>query len=360
LDVPTRRAFIALLVVQASCIAAGLVFHELLFSRIAGGTKAAADALEFASWSAGGISFVWTLGLSAVTMFMVASYFKRESSGRRLKPEIEALRQAQALVRTQETVIFGLAKLSDSRDPETGSHLERIAQLSSMLASALRQRDEFRESITPGFVQLIGISSALHDIGKVGVEDSILRKPGTLTADERSRMQRHTEIGTECLREIERRLGSTNFLRMAREIVSAHHEWWNGEGYPLGLAGEEIPLAARIVAVADVYDALRSKRVYKQALPHEECMALLAEASGTQFDPRVVEVFLRIDARIRQLANYYEADEVSTGDPPRPRNSQTTQSISSPNLDHKEAMSPRAVTQLDETQTLLEQAVQGL
>jgi hypothetical protein len=126
------------------------------------------------------------------------------------------------------------------------------------------------------------------------------------------------------------------------------------------LAGEEIPLAARIVAVADVYDALRSKRVYKQALPHEECMALIAEASGTQFDPRVVEVFLRIDARIRQLANYYEADEGSAGDRPRPRNSQTTESISSPNLDHKESMSPRAVMQLDETQTLLEQAVQGL
>jgi HD-GYP domain-containing protein (c-di-GMP phosphodiesterase class II) len=302
----TRRAYVLLLVVQACCVAVGLVFHELLLARIAGDAKSSPETLGPLLWAAGGISFVWTVGLLAVTSFMMASYFKRDPSGRRVTPEIEALRQAQALVRTQETVIFGLAKLSDSRDPDTGSHLERIAQFSSMLAAGLRQRPEFRDNVTPGFVQLIGISSALHDIGKVGVEDSILRKPGTLTVDERSRMQRHTEIGTECLREIERRLGSTNFLRMAREIVSSHHEWWNGEGYPLGLAGQEIPLAARIVAVADVYDALRSKRVYKQALPHEQCVELIAEASGTQFDPRVVEVFLQIEGRIRQLAEQYQ------------------------------------------------------
>src|SRR5689334_4884569 len=101
-------------------------------------------------------------------------------------------------------------------------------------------------------------------------------------------MQRHTQIGADCLREIEHRLGSTNFLQMAHEIVSAHHEWWNGQGYPLGLTREQIPLSARIVAVADVYDALRSQRVYKSALPHTECVALIDEAAGTQFDPRVV------------------------------------------------------------------------
>jgi HD-GYP domain-containing protein (c-di-GMP phosphodiesterase class II) len=307
--VTTRRSYFLLLVVQAGCVAVGLAFHEILLARIAGDAKSTPEGLGPTLWAAGAISFVWILGLLAVTLFMLASYFKRDPSSRRVNPEIEALRQAQALVRTQETVIFGLAKLSDSRDPDTGSHLERIAQFSSMLAAGLRQRPEFRDSVTPGFVQLIGISSALHDIGKVGVEDSILRKPGTLTVDERTRMQRHTDIGTECLREIERRLGSTNFLRMAREIVSSHHEWWNGEGYPLGLAGEEIPLAARIVAVADVYDALRSKRVYKQALPHEQCVELIAEASGTQFDPRVVEVFLQLEGRIRHLAEQYQDSE---------------------------------------------------
>jgi putative two-component system response regulator len=238
---------------------------------------------------------------------MILTHSQRTPSNGRSEKDVEALKQAQALVRTQETVIFGLAKLSDSRDPETGMHLERIAQFSSMLAAALRQRPDFRDLITPGFVQLIGISSALHDIGKVGVEDSILRKPGSLSPEERERMQQHTQIGEQCLKEIERRLGSSNFLQMAREIVSAHHEWWNGEGYPLGLSGEQIPLSARIVAVADVYDALRSKRVYKGALPHEQCVALIAEASGTQFDPRLVEVFLQIEDRFRQLADQLQS-----------------------------------------------------
>ena len=150
------------------------------------------------------------------------------------------------------------------------------------------------------------------------MEDSILRKPGALTSDQRARMQAHTQIGAECLKQIEHRLGSTNFLQMAREIVSAHHEWWNGQGYPLGSAGEQIPLSARIVAVADVYDALRSKRVYKNALPHEESVVLIAEAAGTQFDPRVVDVFLQLEDRFRRLSEQFQTTNESS--PPRESN----------------------------------------
>jgi HD-GYP domain-containing protein (c-di-GMP phosphodiesterase class II) len=339
IQVSTRRLFILILLVQTGCIAVGLVFHHLYISsgiarvqadesrarltnqsaddgglvlaRAAGDEKVDPAALTATLWAANIVTFLWTTGLLAVTLFMMMVRSEREPSTGQPKLDVEALKQAQALVRAQETVIFGLAKLSDSRDPETGTHLERIAQFSSMLAAELRQRPEFRDRITPGFVQLIGISSALHDIGKVGVEDAILRKPGSLTLDERARMQCHTQIGADCLKEIERRLGSTNFLQMAREIVSAHHEWWNGQGYPLGLVGEQIPLSARIVAVADVYDALRSKRVYKDALPHEECIRLIAGAAGTQFDPRLVEVFLQIEDRFRQLA-----DQLQTSEPP--------------------------------------------
>jgi response regulator RpfG family c-di-GMP phosphodiesterase len=291
--------------------AQGLASHDgyLLLTRLAGDEKVSPALLRGTLWAASGITLLWTVGLLAVTLFMLMSYRERGDSITRAHPDVEALKQAQTLVRTQETVIFGLAKLSDSRDPDTGRHLERIAQFSSMLAAGLRQRPEFRDRVTPAFVQLIGISSALHDIGKVGVEDSILRKPGTLTFEERARMQLHTQIGADCLREIERRLGSTNFLQMAREIVSAHHEWWDGQGYPLGLAGEQIPLSARIVAVADVYDALNSKRAYKEALPHEQCVAAIAEAAGTQFDPRVVEVFLQIEDRFRQRAEQFHTPE---------------------------------------------------
>jgi HD-GYP domain-containing protein (c-di-GMP phosphodiesterase class II) len=335
--VATRRLFILILSVQTGCIAVGLAFHHLYIS--SGIARAQADEsrarlmkqsahdaslavagaaedekvdpapLKTTLWAANLVTFLWTAGLLGVTLFMIMVRSEREPSTGQPKLDVEALKQAQALVRAQETVIFGLAKLSDSRDPDTGTHLERIAQFSSMLAAELRQHPKFRDLITPGFVQLIGISSALHDIGKVGVEDAILRKPGSLTLDERARMQCHTQIGAECLKEIERRLGSTNFLQMAREIVSAHHEWWNGQGYPLGLVGEQIPLSARIVAVADVYDALRSKRVYKEALPHEECVRLIAGAAGTQFDPRLVEVFLEIEGRFRQLADQLHTSE---------------------------------------------------
>ncbi len=300
--------------VEQAALARGLASRDgyVLLTRLPDGERIDLGLLRSTLLAAGGIALLWTIGLSAVTTFMLLTYFQRAPIADRSQPDVEALRQAQALVRTQEIVIFGLAKLSDSRDADTGAHLERIAQFSSLLASALRQRPEFRDQITPGFVQRIGISSALHDIGKVGVDDSILRKPGSLTREERERMQRHTQIGDECLREIERRLGSTNFLQMAREIVSGHHEWWDGQGYPLGLAGEKIPLAARIVAVADVYDALRCKRVYKEALPHEECIRLIAEAAGTQFDPRVVEVFLENEDRFRQLADQFEIIEQSS------------------------------------------------
>jgi HD-GYP domain-containing protein (c-di-GMP phosphodiesterase class II) len=256
------------------------------------------------------ITLVWVTCISGVALFILLNRLRTEQSAAATSADIGALRQAQALVRTQETVIFGLAKLSDSRDPDTGAHLERISQLSSMLASGLRNHPAFSDRITPGFIELIGISSALHDIGKVGVEDSILQKPGLLTQEERQRMQLHTQIGEKCLRDIESRLGPTNFLQMAREIVAAHHEWWDGEGYPNGLAGEQIPLSARIVAVADVYDALRSKRVYKEPLTHDECVQLIAGAAGTQFDPRIIEVFLQLEDRFRRLSERFNsADE---------------------------------------------------
>ena len=208
-------------------------------------------------------------------------------------------------MRTRDAVIFGLAQLADSRDPETGDHLERISIYSTRLASALRRHPQFDTRVTPAFVRLIGISSALHDIGKVGIEDQILRKAGKLTADEVTRMQHHAAIGGECLQEIEQRLGRSNFLQMAREIAFAHHERWDGTGYPKGLAGEEIPLSARIAAIVDVYDALSSKRVYKPRIPHEECVTIIRGQAGMHFDPDLVNVWLTIEPRFREIAAQY-------------------------------------------------------
>lgn len=352
----TRRLVAVILVAQTGCVAVGLAFHHLLLTRLGQVAQVGAALPAETLWAAGGITLLWTAGLLSATLFMTVTHFKRAQPARRMHPEVEALKHAQTLLRTQETVIFGLAKLADSRDPETGSHLERIAQFSSMLAAGLRQRPEFRDRITSGFLQMIGISSALHDIGKVGVEDSILRKAGPLTADERARMQLHTQIGAECLQEIEHRLGSTNFLQMAHEIVSSHHEWWNGQGYPLGLAGQQIPLAGRIVAVADVYDALRNKRVYKDALPHDECVALIADAAGTQFDPVVVEVFLQLADRMNRLAEQAQPTDESS---PRCASNAVMRTAAS-----RSAAVPTAgisyytalAQRLDETEVLLQQS----
>jgi HD-GYP domain-containing protein (c-di-GMP phosphodiesterase class II) len=280
----------------------------LLLTRVPDGDAIHPAAVQTALWEAGGITLLWTIALQAATLFMIITRSKQVKSRVGMHPEVEALKQAQALVRTQDAVIFGLAKLAESRDADTGSHLERIAHYSAALAAGLRQRPEFHEQITPAFVQLIGISSALHDIGKVGLEDSILRKPGKLTPAERAQMQCHAKIGEDCLKEIERRLGSSNFLQMAREISSSHHEKWDGQGYPLGLAGEQIPLSARIVALADVYDALSRKRVYKEALPHEQCVAMIADEAGTHFDPRIVEVFLQMQDRFHQISQQFYAN----------------------------------------------------
>jgi HD-GYP domain-containing protein (c-di-GMP phosphodiesterase class II) len=266
---------------------------------------------------AAGLALMWTTGLGCAALFLLVTHIGCQKPNP-AEPDVESLKSSQALMRTQETVIFGLAKLSDSRDPDTGDHLERISYYSSTLAAALRQHPDFHNEITPTFIRLIGISSALHDIGKVGVEDAILRKPGPLTLEERALMTRHTRIGEDCLREIERRLGTSNFLQMAREIAASHHERWDGAGYPQGLAGEQIPLAARIVAIADVYDALSSKRVYKSPLGHQECVSTIAAEAGKHFDPRLVEVFLEIEGSYRNISRQFRPDMVIAESTPQP------------------------------------------
>ncbi|HUG92738.1 MAG TPA: HD domain-containing phosphohydrolase [Planctomycetaceae bacterium] len=285
--------------------------------RPAAGTAAAsagvgggADRTVAALAQAGGLAFLWTFGLQTIVAWLVLSRLTGEHSRTRRQNEEQTARATQELVRTRDAVIFGLAKLAESRDQDTGHHLERIALYSTRLATALRRHPKYAAAITPSFVRLIGISSALHDIGKVSVEDAILQKPGKLSADERFRMQLHAEVGGECIRQIERRLGTSNFLDMAREIALYHHERWDGSGYPAGLAAEEIPLAARIVAIADVYDALASRRVYKPAYPHEKCVEIIVGEAGRQFDPDLADVFRTIEPQFREIAARFgdEAD----------------------------------------------------
>ncbi len=277
--------------------------------------EARANALVGRVPAIGMMTLVWTCAFLGVMVYLIVARLHDELDRERSQSATDALRQTQDLVRTRDAVIFGLAKLAESRDPETGMHLERISVYSTMLASALRRHPEFRRDVTPVFVRLIGISSALHDIGKVSVEDRILRKPGLLTPKERSAMETHAAHGGDCLREIEQRLGGSNFLQMATEIALGHHERWDGLGYPHGLSGSEIPLSARIVSVVDIYDALSTRRPYKDAQPHVECVEILRGYSGTRLDPDLVKVWLTIEPKFQTIAEQFAARERRASSP---------------------------------------------
>lgn len=274
--------------------------------------KLTAATLLTSHFTITGLTLIWTIALLSFSAYMVLARFHDQVEKERSQASADDLKHRQKLIRTRDAVIFGLAKLADSRDPETGEHLERISVYATILASALRRHPKYQNIVIPGFIRLIGISSALHDIGKVGIEDSILLKPGELTQEQRERMQYHTTIGGECLREIEYRLGSSNFLQMAREIAFSHHEHWDGGGYPCGLKGEDIPLAARIVAIVDVYDALSSRRVYKAPYPHVKCVEIIQQGAGKIFDSDLVDIWVSIAPRFEEIAVQYTTDTKRT------------------------------------------------
>jgi putative two-component system response regulator len=198
-------------------------------------------------------------------------------------------------VRAKDAVILAMASLAETRDNETGNHIRRTQHYIRALATACRQRGLFAEELDDATIDLLYKSAALHDIGKVGIPDLILLKPGKLDPDEFAIMKTHTDLGSAALANAERLLGeSSSFLTKAQEIVLTHHEKWDGTGYPRGLKASEIPLSGRLMAIADVYDALVSKRVYKGALPHDAAVNIIANERGKHFDPDLVDAFVEI------------------------------------------------------------------
>jgi response regulator RpfG family c-di-GMP phosphodiesterase len=184
---------------------------------------------------------------------------------------------AHAVQSARNATILGLAKLAEYRDADTGAHLERIREYSKIIAQDLAMKPRYTGYVTSDYIDDIYNSSILHDIGKVGIPDSILLKPGRLTKDEFEVVKRHSALGGDALRAVETKLEGQSFLSLGKEIAYYHHEKWDGTGYPRGLKGDEIPLSARIVALADVYDALTSKRVYKEAYSHQEAMEIITK-----------------------------------------------------------------------------------
>lgn len=206
---------------------------------------------------------------------------------------------------TQEVTIESLATLAETRDNETGRHIRRTGHYVRTLAERLRGVHEYEDLLTTENISLIYRSAALHDIGKVGVRDSILLKPGKLTHEEFEQMKTHTTIGRDALLKAERGLGTNSFLRFAREIAYGHHEKWDGSGYPQGLEGREIPVPARLMAIADVYDALTSKRVYKEAFSHAKAVEIILGDSGSHFDPKMVKVFQKSASDFLHIAEQF-------------------------------------------------------
>ena len=223
----------------------------------------------------------------------------------RIVAERERADQSTRQLRTaREMMLHGLTSLTETRDFETGAHLVRTSRYARSLGEALAAHPKFRDFLTPETIDLIARLAPIHDIGKVGVADRTLRKPGPLSDDERAEMSRHPTYGRDVIVRTEERVGVRDdfLLKLAKEIVYSHHERWDGSGYPEGLRGEAIPVAGRMVALVDVYDALVSERVSKGALPHEEVVRAIVASRGIHFDPDMVDAFLRIQEDWRRIA----------------------------------------------------------
>ena len=204
---------------------------------------------------------------------------------------------------TRLGIIIGLSKLAEYRDRNTGAHLERIGEYSLILTKKLSENSKYNNYITEEYIKDIFQSSILHDIGKVGIPDSILLKPSKLTKEEFDLIKEHPLIGYITIVNIEKNINHPSFLSLGKEIARSHHERWDGKGYPDGLKGENIPLSARIVALADVYDALTSKRPYKEAFPHDNAVTIILEGKETQFDPDIIDAFIKVTEKFDKIRN---------------------------------------------------------
>jgi putative two-component system response regulator len=220
--------------------------------------------------------------------------------------ETEIQRRTREIVALQDVTIHTMASLAETRDSETGNHIRRTAYYVKTLAEKLRGNPRFSAFLTDANIELLFKSAPLHDIGKVGIPDRILLKPGRFEGNEMEIMKTHTTIGRDAIEQAERELGTTvDFLKYAKEIAYGHQEKWDGSGYPEGLSGDDIPISARLMAVADVYDALISRRVYKDGMSHEAAVVIITEGRGKHFDPDMVDAFLELQADFIDIAKRY-------------------------------------------------------
>ncbi len=262
---------------------------------------------KLAAFAAGGVDYVskpfqYDEVVARVATHLRLRQLQAETRAYTTRLESMVAEQVQEISAAQVATIHALARLAESRDDDTGQHIERTRTYCRILAEEMRKSPHHAERIDDAFVTTIFEAAALHDIGKVGISDVILLKNGRLAPAELDIMRTHVEIGAATLREVCAQYPGNGFLQMGLDIARAHHERWDGQGYTDGLAGEEIPLCARIMAVADVYDALRSERPYKSPFSHDKAVAIIRSESGTHFDPAVVAAFNAVEEEFRELS----------------------------------------------------------
>ena len=217
--------------------------------------------------------------------------------------ESEVQRRGRELAAIQDVTVLTMASLAETRDSDTGNHIRRTQYYVRALAEQLSHDPRYRDRLDPRTIEMLFKSAPLHDIGKVGIPDRILLKPGRYIPEEFEAMKTHAALGRDAIAKAEQQLGlEVDFLRLAKEIAFSHHEKWDGSGYPQGLAGEQIPLSARLMALADVYDALICRRIYKESMSHDEAAAIIRQGRGSHFDPDVVDAFLAIQDQFQAIA----------------------------------------------------------
>jgi putative two-component system response regulator len=232
--------------------------------------------------------------------------------------EEEVARRTRELAAIQDVTILAMASLAETRDNETGNHIRRTQHYVRLLAEHLREHPRFKEVLTDTFIATLFKSAPLHDIGKVGIPDRILLKPGRFEPHEFEVMKTHCKLGRDAIQQAEDRLGlKVDFLTVAKEIAYGHQEKWDGSGYPEGLAGDAIPVSARLMAVADVYDALISRRVYKEGMPHDKAIQIIIDGRGKHFDPDMIDAFVAISEQFHAIAQRYADSDAELQDKER-------------------------------------------
>ncbi|MBK6636469.1 MAG: two-component system response regulator [Rhodocyclaceae bacterium] len=225
--------------------------------------------------------------------------------------ETEVSRRTAEVMAIQDVTILAMASLAETRDSDTGNHIRRTQFYVKVLAEKLKGHPRFSATLTSSYISMLFKSAPLHDIGKVGIPDRILLKPGRFEPHEFEIMKTHTTLGRDAIKHAEDSLGmEVEFLSMAKEIAYGHQEKWDGSGYPEGLAGDDIPVSARLMAVADVYDALISRRVYKDGMSHDKAVSIIVEGRGTHFDPDMVDAFVDLQVEFKAVAaRYADSDD---------------------------------------------------